>query len=112
MNIPSADETVSVEVADVAVVDSIALVRVNIVVAWPDGAVAASVTVPENPLDPMTVIVDVPEAPELIDKDVGLVDTEKLGAGTVTATLEEWEVDELLAVTGTLYEPGEVPGGT
>ena len=77
------------EVADVAAGDSIALVRVNMVVAWPDGAVVASITVPENPLDPATVIVDVPEDPELIDKDVGLAYIEKLGAGTVTATFVE-----------------------
>ncbi len=113
LNEPSAEETVSVEVADAAVEDSITLVGLRMVMALPGGTVAARLTVPENPLDPATVIVDVPEAPELIVSDVGLADTVKLGAGTVTATLVEWEkVDELLAVTVTLYGPGDVPAGT
>jgi hypothetical protein len=113
LNIPSAEETVSVKVADAAVGDSIALVELSIVVAWPGGTVVARLTVPENPLDPATVIVDVPEDPEFIVKNAGLADTMKLGAGTVTATLVEWEkIDELLAVTLTPYEPGDVPSGT
>ena len=113
MNEPSAEETVSVEVADRRVEDSITLVELRMVVARPGGTVAARLTVPENPLDPATVIVDTPEDPELIVKGVGLADTVKLGAGTVTAILVEREkVDELLAVTVTPYVPVDVPAGT
>jgi len=112
LNEPSAEETVSVEVADDTVEDSITLVELRRVAALPDGTVAARLTVPENPLDPATVIVDVPEDPELIVKDAGLADTVKLGTGTVIAMLVEREVDELLAVTLTPYGPGIVPGGT
>ncbi len=65
------------EVADVVVEDSITLVGLGVTVARPDAAVAAMLTVPENPLDPATVIVDVPEIPELTVKDVGLADTVK-----------------------------------
>ena len=65
------------EVADVVVEDSITLVGLAVTVARPDASVAAMITVPENPLDPATVIVDVPEIPELTVKDVGLADTVK-----------------------------------
>ena len=58
------------------------------------------------------MIVDVPEDPELIVKVAGLAETVKLGAGTLTATLVEREINESLAVTVTLYGPGDVPGGT
>jgi hypothetical protein len=102
LNVPRGEETVRVEVAEVAVGESITLVGLGVTVARPDGTVAARLTVPENPLVPATVIVDAPEDPELIVKDVGLADMVKLGVGTVTATLVEWEMDELLAVTVTL----------
>jgi hypothetical protein len=75
LNEPSAEETVRVEVADVAVGDSIKLVGLGVTVARPDGTVAARFTVPENPLDPATVIVDVPEDPELIVREDGLDET-------------------------------------
>jgi len=77
LNVPRAEETVRMEVADVVVEDSITLVGLGVTVARPDAAVAAMLTVPENPLDPATVIVDVPEIPELTVKDVGLADTVK-----------------------------------
>jgi len=75
LNTPSAEETVSVEVDDVATEDSITLVELRVVVALPDGTVAARLTVPENPLDPATVIVDTPEDPELIVREEGLDET-------------------------------------
>jgi len=86
---PRAEETVSVEAAEVVVEDRVTLVGFGVAVARPDGTVVARLTVPENPLDAATVIVDVPEAPELIVNDVGLALTVKLGAGTVTATFVE-----------------------
>src|SRR5690349_1144419 len=92
---PSTEETFSVEVAEVVVEDNITLVGFIVGTARPDGAVAARLTMPENPLDPVIVIVDEPEFPELIDRDVGLAATSKLGAGTVTATLTERDMDEL-----------------
>jgi len=87
LNAPRAEETVSVEVADVAVGDSITLVELSMVVALPDGTLVTRVTVPENPLDPVTVSVEMPEDPELMVKDVGPGDMVKSGAGTVTATV-------------------------
>jgi hypothetical protein len=101
LNVPSGEETVSAEVADVTVGDSITLVGFRVIVALPDGEVVVRLTVPENPLDPSRVIVDIPEDAELIVRDAGLADTAKLGGGTVTATLVDREVDELLAITGT-----------
>jgi len=49
LNMPRAEETVSMEVADVAVADSITLAELSMVVAMPDGTVAERLTVPENP---------------------------------------------------------------
>jgi hypothetical protein len=49
LNMPRAEETVSMEVADVAVADSITLAELSMVVALPDGTVAERLTVPENP---------------------------------------------------------------
>jgi hypothetical protein len=89
LNEPSAEETVSMEVADVAVEDSITLVELRMVVARPDGTVAARLTVPENPLDPVTVRVEVPEDPELIVTDAGLGVMLKFGVGTVIETVVE-----------------------
>ena len=49
LNMPRADETVSMEVADVAVADSITLAELSIAVALLYGTVAERLTVPENP---------------------------------------------------------------
>jgi hypothetical protein len=49
LNMPRAEETVSMEVADVAVADSITLAELSMVVALPDGTVAERLAVPENP---------------------------------------------------------------
>ncbi len=87
LNAPRAEETVSVEVADVAVGDSIMLVELSMVVALPDGTLVTRITVPENPLDPVTVSVEMPEDPELMVKDAGPGVTVKSGVGTVTATV-------------------------
>jgi hypothetical protein len=103
LNMPSAEETVSVDVAEVVVGDSVTLVGFGVAVARPDAAVVARPTVPENPLDPVTVRVEVPEDPELIVSDAGLGAILKSGVGTVTETVVEWEkVVEFLAVTVTL----------
>ena len=48
MNEPSAEETVSMEVADATVEDSITLVELRMVIARPGGTVAARLTVPER----------------------------------------------------------------
>ena len=89
MNMPSAEEIVSVEAADAAVGDSITLAALSIMEALPDGTVVARLTVPENPLDPVTVSVDVPEDPELIVTDAGLGAMLKSGVGTATETIVE-----------------------
>ena len=83
LNLPNEEETVSVEVAEVVVEDSVTLGGLSIVVARPEGTVAARLTVPENPLDPATVIVDPPEYPELIVSEDGLDETPKSGTGTM-----------------------------
>jgi hypothetical protein len=75
LNVPRGEETVRAEVAEVAVGESITLVGLAVTVARPDGTVAARLTVPENPLDPATVIVDTPEDPELIVREDGLEET-------------------------------------
>ncbi len=94
LNFPSAEETVSMEVADVADGESGTLAGLRATVARLGGTVAARFTIPENPFDPSILIVEVPVDPELIVSDAGLPDTEKLGVGTVTTILVEWEVIE------------------
>jgi hypothetical protein len=86
---PSAEETVSVEVAEVVVGDSITLVGFGVAMARPDGTVVARLTVPEKPLDPVAVRVEVPEDPEVIVTDAGLGAMLKFGVGTVTKTVVE-----------------------
>lgn len=86
---PSAEETVNIEVADIAAGDSITLVGLSTAVALPDETVGARFTVPENPLDSVTVSVEVPEDPELIVNDTGLGAMPKSGVGTVIATIAE-----------------------
>jgi hypothetical protein len=71
---PRAEETVSVEAPEVVAEDSVTLDGFGVAVARPDGTVVVRLTVPENPLAAATVIVDVPEAPELIVRDVGFAD--------------------------------------
>lgn len=100
LKVPSGEEMVNIDVAEVVVEDSVTLGGLSVAIPLPDGTVVARFTVPEYPLDPASVIAEVPEDPELIVKDVGLADTAKLGEGTLTGTLTEREnVDELLAVT-------------
>ena len=71
---PRAEETVSVEDAEVVVEDSVTLDGFSVAVARPDGTFVLRPTVPENPLDPAAKIVEVTEDPELIVSDVGLAD--------------------------------------
>jgi len=54
---------VSVEVADVIVVDKMTLGGFIDTIAPPEETEAARFTVPENPLTPDTVIVEPPDAP-------------------------------------------------
>jgi hypothetical protein len=63
-------------------------------------------TVPVNPPDPVTVIVDVPAAPALIVTVVGLADRVKLAGGlTLNVTVTEWERIPLVPVTITANVP-------
>jgi hypothetical protein len=67
---------------------------------------AVRLTVPVNPPDPVTVIVDVPAAPALTVTAVGLADRVKLAGGlTLNVTVAEWESVPLVPVTIT----GNVP---
>ena len=75
LNLPRAEDIVSVEVADVAVGDSVTLLALGATIASPEGALAVRPTVPENPLDPVTVIVDTPEDPEVIVREEGWDET-------------------------------------
>jgi len=53
----------------------------------PLGAVGESLTVPVNPLRGFTVIVEVPEDPLLMVKDVGEAEIEKSGVVTCTVNV-------------------------
>jgi hypothetical protein len=65
--------------------------------------VAASVTVPEKPLTPLTVIVEFPLAPasKMIDEGVGM-----LKSTTFTVMVVEWERGPFVPITVTIYCPG------
>jgi len=71
----------------------------------PVGAVADSETVPVNPLRKVIVIVEVPEDPLLMLKDVGDAEIEKSGAVTCTVTVTVWIIDPLVPVTVIGYAP-------
>lgn len=92
----------SIETADVLVDDSATLVEESVAIPLPNGVLVVRLTVPENPLDPVIEIVDMPVVPELIVNDDGLVVMLKSGTGTVTDTAVEWELVELLAITLTM----------
>lgn len=94
--------TFNVEVADVFVDDNVKLAEERVVTARPAGALALRLTVPENPPEPVMVIVDCPIDPELIVSDPGLVETLKPGDWTATETSMECEVEEPLPVTVTV----------
>lgn len=71
MKVPSAEEMVRVDVAEVVVGDNVTLVGLATAVPLPVGTVAKMPTSPEKPYDPMTVKVDVPCDPETIVNDDG-----------------------------------------
>jgi hypothetical protein len=89
LKMPNAETTVSADVSEVVVGDNVTLVGFSVAVARPDGTVVPRLTVPENPLDPVTVSVEVPEAPELIVRVGGLGVMLKSGVGTVTEIVVE-----------------------
>src|SRR2546430_5652878 len=60
LNWPSADDTVSPEVADVMVVDNVMLWGFIDTVAPPEETEAAKFTIPEKPFTPVTVTVELP----------------------------------------------------
>lgn len=63
-----------------------------------------SVTVPLNPLTPVTVTVEVPEAPASIwAGDTALAAIEK--SVTVTVTVAEWDFTPFVPVMTTVYVP-------
>ena len=62
--------------------------------------VVVRLTAPLNPLVPLMVIVKIAEEPFLIFWPVGVAVMVKLGAAvTVIATVVEWDIDPLVAVT-------------
>lgn len=63
LNWPSADDTVSPEVADVMVVDNVMLWGFIDTVAPPEETEAAKFTIPVKPFTPVTVTVELPDAP-------------------------------------------------
>ena len=99
------------DVAEVEVEDNITLIGLGVATPLPDGTIAERLTVPEKPLDPVIVSVELPEIPELIAKDAGLATMLKSGMGTVTESVVGREVVEFVAVTVMLYKPGEVFAG-
>jgi len=78
----------------------------------PVGAVADSVTVPVKPLRGVTVIVEVPEFPLLMLRDVGDADSEKSGLVTWTVTVMVCIKVPFVPVTVTEYGPLAVLLGT
>ena len=76
------------------------------------GAVADSVTVPVKPLRGVTVIVEVPEYPLLMVKDVGDADSVKSGLVTWTVKVIVCIKVPLVPVTVTEYSPLPVLLGT
>jgi hypothetical protein len=97
---------VSVEVPEVVIDAGLRLV-VN-----PFGAVAESETVPVKVLRAFMVIVEVPEDPLLIVRDVGEAEIEKSGVVTCTVTVVLWLSVTLVPVTVTEYVPVELLLGT
>lgn len=69
-------------------------------------------TVPVNPLRAATVMVEVPEYPLLMLKDVGDAESEKSGVVTCTVMATVWVKDPLVPLTVTEYVPLLVPLGT
>ena len=72
MKVPSAEESVSIDVPEVVVEDNITLGGLSVAIPLPDGTVAARLMFPENPLELVIVRVDDPEDPELMINDSGL----------------------------------------
>ena len=68
--------------------------------------VAVRLTVPVNPPEPVTVMVEVPVAPALMETDVGLAERVKPAGGlTLNVTVTEWESVLLVPVTDTWNVP-------
>lgn len=85
LKVPSAEETVNIDVAEVVVGDSIMVEGLSVVMLLPDGTAATRLMVPENPLKPVIVRVEDAEDPELTVTAVGLETT--LKSGTVIETV-------------------------
>ena len=93
LNVPLLPVTVIVYVPVLVLLDTV-IVSVDVpevvidvglrLVVSPFGAVEESETAPVNPLRGFTVIVEVPEDPLLMVKDVGEAETEKSGVVTCT----------------------------
>lgn len=68
----------------------------------PTGSVSVSETIPVKPFSAVTVTVDVGDCPTLVGFGEVVVIEKSGPAGTVTATLAEWEREPLTPVTFTL----------
>jgi hypothetical protein len=91
-------EMVSVELAEVTVVDNATLFGLAEALR-PEGVASVKLTVPEKPFRPLTVIGDVAEDPARTEMEV-FTDTVK--STTLTEMLTEWESEPLVPVTLTL----------
>src|SRR5437660_9697826 len=102
-----APEQDSVEVAEVTVEDSATLVGDSVQVRPVEGdTVSVRLTVPVNPPEPVTVMVEVPVAPARIVTVVGLADKVKAAGGlTLNVTVTECEREPLVPVTDTCFAP-------
>ncbi len=82
-----ATETVSVETADLVVVERTSLVGFRVAVRSREFVVALSATTPANPFSPVALTVDVAKDPGVTeDGEVGLAVKEKSVTTTVTGT--------------------------
>ncbi len=98
---PATPEQERVEVPDVVVPPRAMLVEDNVQVRPDDGdTVSDSATVPVNPLRPVTVMVEVPTAPVLTVRLLGLAATVK--SWTMKLTVALWVRLLLVPVTVTV----------
>lgn len=72
LKVPSAENIVNIDVAEVELEDKVTLIGLRVAVPLPNGAVAEIPMAPENPYEPAIVRVELAEEPAVAVKDIGL----------------------------------------